>query len=469
MTLRIYNTASHQKEPFETIEPGKVRMYVCGPTVYDRAHVGHLMSALVFDIIRRYLEYCGLEVRHVMNYTDVDDKIIQRAIEQEADPFDLAEYYIQEYRAQLDDFNVLQATVNPRATQDMDLIIEMVAGLIDKGYAYEVQGDVYFRVRRDEDYGKLSRRTLEDMHAGARIAVDERKEYPMDFALWKAAKPGEPSWESPWSKGRPGWHIECSAMNLAHLGEEIDIHGGGNDLIFPHHENEIAQTESLTEKQFARYWVHNGMLQLSGEKMSKSSGNLVTVQEFLSNHEADVLRMMVLNSSYRSPLTFNDEVVSQAERGLERLRSAIRPALSATDQSTTEDKNALKVQMETTQNGFVQVMDDDFNTAGAMGYIFDLVRAINQARDTGMDAVHLQDAQDLLVKLTGILGLRLIRPSTEGQEASPIIDLLVELRSELRQQKNWAMSDKIRDRLLELGITLEDGKEGSTWRWLDKK
>ncbi|MFC2055819.1 cysteine--tRNA ligase [Chloroflexota bacterium] len=465
MALRIYNTASRRKEPFETLESGKVRMYVCGPTVYDKAHVGHAMSVLVFDIIRRYLEYRGFEVRHVMNYTDVDDKIIQRASQEGVDPLELAERYILEFREHLDDFNILPASENPRATQDMEYIIQMIEGLIEKECAYEVQGDIYFRVQRDQEYGKLSGRKLEDMQAGARIEVDERKEDPMDFALWKAAKPGEPAWESPWGMGRPGWHIECSAMNLAHLGEQIDVHGGGNDLIFPHHENEIAQTESLTGKTFARYWVHNGMLQLSGEKMSKSIGNLVSVQDFLTDHEADVLRLLVLNSNYRSPLTFNDAVIAQAERALERLRSANRPAMSDTDHSTDQAKQTLEEQLDATRQGFMEAMDDDFNSAGALGHIFDLVRATNQARDTGMDAGNLQNAQDLIAELTGVFGLRLLRPSKLSSQTDAFIDMLVEIRTELRKENQWALSDKIRDRLSDLGVSLEDGKGGTTWRW----
>ncbi|MGB7117466.1 MAG: cysteine--tRNA ligase [Anaerolineales bacterium] len=465
MALRIYNTASRRKEPFETLESGKVRMYVCGPTVYDKAHVGHAMSVLVFDIIRRYLEYRGFEVRHVMNYTDVDDKIIQRASQEGVDPLELAERYILEFREHLDDFNILPASVNPRATQDMEYIIQMIEGLIEKECAYEVQGDIYFRVQSDQEYGKLSRRKLEDMQAGARIGVDERKEDPMDFALWKSAKSGEPAWESPWGMGRPGWHIECSAMNLAHLGEQIDIHGGGNDLIFPHHENEIAQTESLTGRTFARYWVHNGMLQLSGEKMSKSLGNLVSVQDFLADHEADVLRLLVLNSNYRSPLTFNDKVIAQAERALERLRSANRPAMSDTDHSTDQAKQTLKKQLDATRQGFLEAMEDDFNSAGALGHIFDLIRAINQARDTGMDISNLQNAQDMIAELTGVFGLRLLRPSKLSSQADAFVDLLVEVRTELRKENQWALSDKIRDQLSDLSVSLEDGKGGTTWRW----
>jgi cysteinyl-tRNA synthetase len=465
MNLRVYNTLTRQKEIFETIEPGRVRMYVCGPTVYDRAHVGHAMSSLVFDIIRRYLEYCGYAVRHVMNYTDVDDKIIKRGAEMGVDPQQLAENHIQEYRRHLDDLNVQQATINPRATQDMPQIIRMVQDLIEKGCAYEVQGDVYFRVQHDPGYGKLSGRRLDDMLAGARIEVDERKENPMDFALWKAAKPGEPAWDSPWGKGRPGWHIECSAMSLTHLGQQIDIHGGGNDLIFPHHENEIAQTETLTGTQFSRYWLHNGMLQLSGEKMSKSLGNLVTIQEFLANHEPDVLRMMVLNSSYRSPLTYNDEVVAQAERALERLRSALKPSLPSAQGAAPDTLESLAVQLANTRQGFQDAMDDDFNTAGALGHLFDLVRVINQVRDAGANRIDLQPAQDGLAELMGVLGLRLERIERDGGSSAPFIELLVELRTQLRSQKLWAFSDLIRDRLVELGVTLEDSKEGTTWRY----
>jgi cysteinyl-tRNA synthetase len=460
--LQIYNTLSRSKELFETIEPNKVSMYVCGPTVYDSAHVGHAMSVLVFDIIRRYLEYRGYEVKHAMNYTDVDDKIILRANAEKIDPYDLAERYIEQFKHHLEDLNILPATVYPRATQEIDQIIEMVQGLIDKNHAYESEGDVYFFVTSDKDYGKLSGRKIEDMQSGFRIDVDERKETPMDFALWKASKPGEPAWDSPWGPGRPGWHIECSAMSLHHLGEQIDIHGGGNDLVFPHHENEIAQTESYTGKSFARYWVHNGMLQLSGEKMSKSLGNLVTIEDFLKDHDANVLRMMVLNSSYRSPLTFNDESISHAESALNRLRSALRPATGSQRAMTTR----LPIQVEATRRGFINAMDDDFNTAGALGYLFDLVRAINQARDMGHADEELASAQKLLLECTGVLGLQLDKkPETEAGEAAPFIDLLSEVRQELRAQKLWALSDKIRDQLLELDVVIEDGREGTTWRW----
>ena len=463
MTLRIYNTLTRRKETFETVEPGKVRMYVCGPTVYDKAHVGHAMSALVFDIIRRYLEYRGYQVRHAMNYTDVDDKIINRAGQLQVEPLALAEQYINEYARQLGLLNVLPATVNPRATREIPNIIKMITELGENGYAYEVDGDVYFRVNKDDDYGKLSGRRLEDMQAGARIGVDERKEHPMDFALWKSSKPGEPAWDSPWGPGRPGWHIECSAMSMYHLGEQIDIHGGGNDLVFPHHENEIAQTESVTGKTFARYWVHNGMMQLAGEKMSKSLGNLVTIDDFLAAHEGDVLRMMILNSSYRNPLTFGEDVIAQAERALERLRLGLRPVSGGT-LTAGGAVESLSQQVETTRQGFVECMDDDFNTAGALGYLFDLLRAINQARDAGVSPEHIAAGQSLLRELLLVFGLHPERDAA-GSQADAFINLLIEIRRELRAQKLWALSDQVRDRLAELGVLLEDSKEGTTWRW----
>ena len=463
MTQRVYNTLTRKKEPFETIEPGKVRMYVCGPTVYDKAHVGHAMSSLVFDVIRRYLEYRGYQVRHVMNYTDVEDKIIQRAKAIGVEPMPLAESLIAEYDRQLRALNVLPATLTPRASDEIDAILQMVGSLIEKGYAYVLDGDVYFRVARDEDYGRLSGRRLEDTRAGFRFEADARKEDPADFALWKSAKPGEPAWDSPWGKGRPGWHIECSAMILNHLGEQIDIHGGGNDLVFPHHENEIAQTESLTGKPFVRYWIHNGMLQLSGEKMSKSLGNLVTVEEFLTGHRGDVLRMLVLNSSYRSPLTYTDEVVEQAGRALERLKGALRPASPAAE-PPAEAQKALEGGGAAAKAGFLQAMDDDFNTPGALASLFELVRAINQARDAGASAQALGGAQAVLSELAGVLGLRLEEGDGRQQEAGRFIDLLVELREELRVAKQWALADRVRERLQELGVTLEDGKAGTTWK-----
>jgi cysteinyl-tRNA synthetase len=463
--LRVYNTLTRKKEDFETLQPGVVKMYVCGVTVYSDAHVGHAMSALVFDIIRRYLEYRGLQVRHVMNYTDVDDKIIARANQLHEDPLQLAQRYINDYAQNLRDLNILPATKNPRATQTMSEIQAMVQGLIDKGFAYPASnGDVYFRVTRDPEYGKLSGRKLEDMQAGARIEVGEAKEHPMDFALWKASKPGEPAWDSPWGKGRPGWHIECSAMNLAELGEQIDIHGGGNDLIFPHHENEIAQSESFTGKQFARYWIHNGMLQLGGEKMSKSLGNIISIKDFLSKRDADVMRMLVLSGSYRAPLMFNDGTLDAAEKSLSRLKSGLRPAPASAQGLPAEAASGFAGQADATRKQFIEAMDDDFNTPLAMAALFELVKAINTARDQGATDQQLKPSQEALRELTGVLGLRLADKAGSG-DADKFVDALVEVRNEVRKQKLWPLSDLIRDRLKALGVALEDSKEGTTWKW----
>ena len=465
MALKIYNTLSRTKEDFQPLEPGKVRMYVCGPTVYADAHLGHAMSALVFDIARRYLEYKGYDVRYVMNFTDVDDKIINKANELGVDPFGLAQRYIDGYKRNLEALNIKPATVNPRATEDMPEIIHMIQQLIDIDSAYVVNGDVYYSVSTDEDYGKLSGRSLETMNAGSRIQVDERKEHPMDFALWKSAKPGEPAWESPWGLGRPGWHIECSAMNMVHLGEQIDIHGGGNDLIFPHHENEIAQTESITGKPFARYWMHNGMMGLKDDKMSKSSDNMITIDQFVSEHPGDVMRLWVLNGSYRSPLTYNQAVITQTNQAYKRLLSAKKGALPGAQGLSESDQRKLEEAAEGARLAFIEAMDDDFNTALAMAPIHELVKSINQARADGANAVQLEKAQTVFNELTGTLGLVLSDESAGGSSADAFIDLLVSLRRDLRAEKNWSMSDKIRDELKDLGVILEDSKDGTTWSW----
>jgi cysteinyl-tRNA synthetase len=463
MSLRIYNTLSRKKEPFEPGEAGRVKLYVCGPTVYDQAHIGHAMSAIVFDVARRFLEYRGFQVAHVMNYTDVEDKVIQRAQELGVEPLELAERYIDEFDDLLRRLNILPATHFPRASQEIDQIIDMVQGLIDRQHAYQIDGDVYFRVASDEDYGRLSGRKLEDMRAGARLEIDERKDDPADFALWKSAKPGEPAWDSPWGSGRPGWHIECSAMNLRYLGEQIDIHGGGNDLIFPHHENEIAQTEAFTCKPFARYWMHNGMLQLRGEKMSKSVGNLISVEAFLAEHEADVFRLMVLNSSYRSPLSYSDEIVEQARRGLERLRGGLRPATGAGGDRPSAGESLLEKAAQTRRD-FEAAMDDDFNTAGALSALFELVRAINQARDKGATRAELAQGQNSLRDLAAVLGLRLEPQASTISDLAPFIELLLDIRAELRAARQFELADQIRNRLNELGVVIEDTKDGSLWR-----
>ena len=463
--IRLYNTLTRKKEEFETLEPNLVKLYVCGVTVYNDAHVGHAMSALVFDIIRRYLEYRGYTVKHVMNYTDVDDKIINRANALGEDPLKLSQRYIEDYNNDLNNLNILPATSNPQVSKTMPLIIEFIQGLIQKEAAYAApNGDVYFSVTGDDDYGKLSGRKLDDMQAGARIEVEESKNHPMDFALWKAAKPGEISWVSPWGKGRPGWHIECSAMNLAELGEQIDIHGGGNDLIFPHHENEIAQTESYTGKQFSRYWIHNGMLQLGGEKMSKSLGNMVSIKDFLSVRDADVMRMLVLSGNYRAPLIFNDETQDAAEKNLERLKAALRPASTSTNGLAAEAASALASQADSTKGSFTDAMDDDFNTPLALAALYELVKAINTARDNGANDEQLRLAQSTLRELTSVLGLRLQEKQGSSDEEAQVNALIAE-RNEARKQKQWARSDEIRDQLKEMGVTIEDSKDGTKWRW----
>jgi cysteinyl-tRNA synthetase len=466
MALRIYNTLTRQTEEFAPSEPGKVSMYICGPTVYADAHIGHAMAAIIFDTVRRYLIYKGYEVKFVTNFTDVDDKIIRRANEQGRDPLELANHYASEYRRHLNDLSVLPANVYPRVSQEMEWITQMISGLEEEGYAYRLDGDVYFRVTKDDDYGKLSGRRLQEALSGTRVEEDVRKEHPGDFALWKGAKPGEPAWESPFGPGRPGWHIECSAMCLHHLGEVVDIHGGGNDLIFPHHENEIAQSESYTGKQFARYWMHNGMLQLAGEKMSKSLGNLVTIDEFLKMHSADALRLLIFTGHYRKPVVYNSETVESAERSLARLRSGLRPAQGSL--TTGEAADNLRIATEDARVAFTTAMDDDFNTAGAIAALFDLVRAVNSGRTAGVSGPFFDAAQHTLRELAGILGISLAEPVSDASvdvAARPFIDLLVNVRGDLRQAKQWALADKVRDSLKTLGVALEDTPDGTQWKF----
>ena len=470
MALNIYNTLSRKREPFQSAEEGRVRMYVCGPTVYADAHIGHAMSAIVFDMIRRYLEYIGYDVAYVTNFTDVDDKIIVRAQETGQDPFQLAQFYTDKYLKHLSDLNIKPADTYPRVTNEISNIIRTIGELGETDYAYEMDGSVYFRVQNDSDYGKLSRRRQEDAVAGTRIDPDERKENAADFALWKAAKAGEPSWESPWGPGRPGWHIECSVMCLHHLGETIDIHGGGNDLIFPHHENEIAQSESLTGKPFARYWVHNGMLQLSGEKMSKSVGNLVTIDEFLQRNSADALRLLIFTAHYRKPVAYTEESIAAAERSAARLRGGLRPANGTVTVGESAEK--LRETAEAARSGFRLAMDDDLNTSAALAHLFELVRAINSARAAGVSGPFFQAAQETLRELAGVLGLALSEADeSQGDSlaAKEFIDLLVSLRTELRQEKQWALADKVRDGLASLSVYLEDTPDGTVWRFEDAR
>ena len=450
--MKIHNTLSGKTEDFEALD-GKVNMYVCGITPYSASHIGHAMMSVIFDVVRRYLEFKGYDVRHIQNFTDIDDKMILAANSTGIDVADLAESNITDYLAEMDALNVARAHEYPRATAEIGKITEIIAKLIEKGYAYPVAGDVYFRVNQDEDYGKLSNRDLDGLIAGARVEVDERKEDAMDFALWKSQKPGEPAWDSPWGMGRPGWHIECSAMAIKYLGSSIDIHGGGRDLIFPHHENEIAQSESFTDEvPFSRFWMHNGMLRLGEDKMSKSIGNIVTVGEALSSYSPDALRLFFLSSHYRAPLLYTEANVAGQERALERLKNAVRLA-SAASVGSTIDVSPAKAQ-------FVEAMDDDFNTPRALAAMFDLAREINRGKDEGADVL---GAQDTLRELSGVLGISLDE-TAETSGAGPFVQMLVNVRTELRAARQFDIADSIRDRLSELGVTIEDTPEGTEWR-----
>lgn len=466
--IRIFNTLTRRKEPLQTIEPGRIRMYVCGVTPYDSAHIGHGMSMTTFDVIRRYLEHRGYEVRHIQNFTDIDDKIIARANAEGIDPNDLTEGLIAEWLKETRALNALPATHYPRATQEIGPIIAMVQGLIERGHAYAVEGDVYFRVRSFPGYGKLSHRDIDDLMSGARIEIDERKDDPLDFALWKAAKAGEPSWESPWGLGRPGWHIECSAMSSTYLHGQVDIHGGGADLIFPHHENEIAQSEAfLGIDPFARYWVHNGLVRVGAEKMSKSLGNFVRLREILDRGLGPAFRLMILQSHYRSPLTYSEEGLLAAERGLERLRAAVNDdptGVASPPGEATGAEGNFSALAEETRNRFHAAMDDDFNAPEALAALFDLGRAINRARGAGIDSQDIEPGRQALLDLAGVLGLNLEEPAeVAGADVAPFIDLLLRVRDELRQRREWALSDLIRDELGKLEVTVEDTAAGANW------
>ncbi|NWJ98111.1 MAG: cysteine--tRNA ligase [Chloroflexi bacterium] len=472
MALKVYSTLSGQKEEFKPFSEEQVTMYVCGPTVYDSSHIGHAMSAVVFDVIRRYLEFQGYKVRHAMNFTDVDDKIINRANKEEVDWHTLTEKYINEFLEGIDALNVQRASVYPRATEEIGNIIAAVAELVEKGAAYPVEGDVYYRISAAQEYGALKHQSLEDLRAGERVEVDSRKENALDFALWKAAKPGEPSWESPWGLGRPGWHIECSAMALRHLGARLDIHGGGADLIFPHHSNEIAQSESLTgARPFVKYWLHNGLLQFGSDKMSKSLKNFVTIQEILKMGDPDNLRMFVLNSVYRNPLNYSPENFEAAGRGLQRLKAVFDPTQQWGDPTATqgnpEANQTLQQEIESVRPDFIEAMDDDFNSPQAMACLFDLVKEIHKGRDAGASPALLHLARETLAELGGVLGLRLkeVNHATGPTDCGPFINLLISTRRELRAVKQFALADKIRQNLKELGVTLEDRADGTSWKF----
>ena len=452
--MNVFNTLTGQKEDFRP-RGEAVTMYVCGITTYDECHIGHAMTYIIFDVIKRYLGFKGYKVKHVQNFTDIDDKIIERANQSGMPPAELANKYTDQYLANMDALNIERADIYPKATEEIPKVIEIIQRLLAKGYAYEFEGSVYFRVRNFPDYGKLSHRNLSEMIPKAGN-YEEKKEYPLDFALWKASKPGEPFWESPWGKGRPGWHIECSAMALKYLGNTIDIHGGGQDLVFPHHENEIAQSESFTQATpFVRYWLHSGLMQQDKQKMSKSTGNLVSIKDALDRFSSDAIRLFILSSNYRNPLTYSEEALEANERGAEKLRWAL------TNRANADERVAI-LNTEPFEQKFVEAMNDDFNTAQAIAVLFELTREINRGAEQGAD---ITKAQHTLLKLAGILGLTLKEKTQPTPDAEAFISLLASTRDDLRQNQQWQLADKIRSGLADLGVTLEDTPQGTRWKY----
>jgi cysteinyl-tRNA synthetase len=455
--IRFTNTLTRELEEF-TPSGDVVTMYVCGITPYDTSHIGHAMSYVVFDVLKRYLQWSGHKVKHVQNFTDIDDRIIERANRLGITTDELVTKFVDQYKDDMRDLNVLPPDVYPYATKEVPEMIEIIARLIEKGYAYEAASelsewsDVYYRVGAKKDYGKLSRRTQDSLMAGARVESGEEKENAADFALWKGAKAGEPSWDSPWGKGRPGWHIECSAMSLKYLGAQIDIHGGGEDLVFPHHENEIAQTEAFTDViPFVRYWLHNAWVKMGEEKMSKSLGNFITIRDGLDKVGGDGLRLWILTSHYRKPLTFTEDTLDAAKAGSERLRTAARTAGPEGDGG---------FDLAPFRDRFIEAMDDDLNTPQALAVLFDLAKEVNRARDEDRG---ITAAQGLLLELADVLGIRLEQPE-QSIEAAPFIELLLQIRNELRAAKQFQLADRVRDGLKSLSITLEDSPGGTTWK-----
>lgn len=462
--MKLYNTLTGRKEEFIPLEEGKVKMYVCGPTVYNYIHIGNARPFIVFDVLRRYLEYIGYQVTYVQNFTDIDDKMIKRAAEENTTVAELAERFIAEYFADADELGIKRATVHPRATHHIDQIIEIIKALEEKGLAYRVGGDVYYSSGKFEGYGKLSGQSIEDLNAGARIEVNEDKKSPIDFALWKGYKPGEPSWDSPWGRGRPGWHIECSAMATKYLGQTIDIHAGGQDLIFPHHENEIAQSEGASGKPFARYWLHNGYINVNDQKMSKSLGNFFTVREIKAEYDLEVVRFFMLSAHYRNPVNFSREMMEQSKSGLERLYNAkgnLEHMIRNSDPRPMDSEEANKLNgFERYRKSFREAMEDDLNTADALAAVFELVRDINSSITDKSSAEFAKEALRILIELTGVLGL--LQKEEAGLEKE--IEALVEKREQARKNKNWSVADSIRDQLKSMGIILEDTPKGVKWK-----
>lgn len=466
--MKIYNTMSKKKEDFVPLEEGKVKMYVCGPTVYNFIHIGNARPMIAFDTVRRYFEYKGYDVNFVSNFTDVDDKIIKKAIEEGVTADEVSKRYIAECKKDMEAMNIKPATKNPLATEEICGMVDMIQTLIDKGYAYEKNGTVYYRTRKFEGYGKLSHKNLDDLQSGGRallVTGEDEKEDPLDFVLWKPKKEGEPAWESPWSEGRPGWHIECSEMSKKYLGEQIDIHAGGEDLIFPHHENEIAQSEAANGKEFARYWMHNGFLNIDNRKMSKSLGNFFTVREISEKYDLQVLRFFMLSAHYRSPLNFSAELMEAAKNGLERILTAAENLRflsgNAGKGGMTEEEKVLFAKTEEYVTDFERAMDDDFNTADAIAAVFDLVKYINTTADGSRSEEYLDSLYARLHTLTDVLGIIIDK---EEEMLDEDIEALIEKRQTARKERNFALADQIRDELLAKGIILEDTREGVKWK-----
>jgi cysteinyl-tRNA synthetase len=464
MVLKVYNTATRKKEVFKSLEKDKVKMYVCGITPYDVSHVGHARSYVAFDVIRRALEFLGYEVSYVQNFTDVDDKIIGRAKKEGQNPLTLSDRYIGEYFKDMDDLSVRRADSYPRVSEKIPDIIQVIEALIEKGIGYEARGDVYLEVKRIKGYGKLSGQTIDELVAGARVEVDVKKKNPLDFALWKRAEEGEPSWSSPWGEGRPGWHIECSVMSIFALGDTIDIHGGGQDLIFPHHENEIAQSESYTGKPFVRYWLHNGLVTVEGKKMSKSLGNFITIRELFETHSPQSLRFFLLSAHYRRPLDFSKRALKDSEKGLNRIQTTI---FNVKNTMTHENDNAqagFKQRIKEAKKGFRDALEDDFNVPRALAVVFDFIRELNSYTFEEPDRKSLEEALDALKEMGHVFGLSF------EKEVEPrlqeLIETIIEVRYELRAQKNFAAADEVRRQMLNLGILLEDQGERTVWRFV---
>ncbi len=463
--MRIYNTLTRKKEELKTITPGEVKIYACGPTVYNYIHIGNARPLCVFDTLRRYLEFRGYKVKFVQNFTDIDDKIIKKAIEEGTDYKTVSEKYIEEFWKDAKGLNFREATVHPKATENIDEIIEIIKTLVEKGYAYPVEnGDVYFSPKKFAQYGKLSHQPLEDLEAGARINIGELKKDPMDFALWKGAKPGEPYWPSPWGNGRPGWHIECSAMVRRYLGDTIDIHCGGQDLIFPHHENEIAQSECCNGVPFANYWMHNGYINVDNVKMSKSLGNFFTVRDVAEKYGYEPIRYLMISSHYRSPINYSVDIIDQCKASLTRLhtcRDSLDFALKNAGDGEPENAAEIRAQMEARKQQFIEAMDDDLNTADGLAAVFELVRDINvSVLQSGSKAL-ITDAIKLFDELTDVLGI--VYPHEQADDLDAEVEKMIEARQAARKAKNWAEADRIRDELKEKGIVLEDTPQGVKW------